>query len=266
MSGGSPGFCAICPSESSHRGVPPLDPVIDVVLPVHNEGDSISRTLREFHTKVAREARLPIRFVICEDGSSDNSTAVLQALTRDLPIKLISDPVRKGYSRAVIDGLCATESAWVACLDSDGQCDPVDFVRLAAERAGYDMIIGYRDPRCDPLMRKIMSGVFGVVYRRFFAVRLRDPSCPYVLISRSGLSSILAGRVGVLEQGFWWEFVARATALGLRIKEVPVRHRARSSGTTRIYRFKSLPRIAAGHLAGLRKLHRELRAAGRPGA
>lgn len=242
----------------------PFAPVIDVVLPVHNEGDSISGTLWEFHAKVAGEARLPIRFVVCEDGSSDNSIAVLQALSSDLPIKLISDPIRKGYSRAVIDGLCATESAWVACLDSDGQCDPADFVRLAAERAGYDMIIGYRDPRCDSPIRKIASRAFGLVYRQYFPVHLRDPSCPYVLISRSGLSSILAGRVGVLEQGFWWEFVARAVALGLRIKEVPVRHRARLSGTTRIYRLRNLPRIAAGHLAGLRKLHRELRPSGIP--
>jgi glycosyltransferase involved in cell wall biosynthesis len=209
---------------------------IDVVLPVHNEGASIADTLREFHAKVADAAQIPIRFVICEDGSSDDTVPVLQTLAKDLPIKLISDPVRKGYSRAVIDGLRATDSEWIVCIDSDDQCDPADFMQLVAARPGHDMIIGYRNPRSDTRVRKLMSGAFGFVYRRFFAVRLRDPPCPYILISRSGLHAILSGNVGILKQGFRWEFVARATALGLHIREVPVRHRVRSSGTTQVYR------------------------------
>lgn len=239
-------------------------PMIDLVLPVHNEGASIAETLREFHEKVAVQASIPIRFVICEDGSSDDTVPVLQALARELPIKLISDPMRKGYSRAVIDGLRATDSEWVACIDSDGQCDPADFVQLAATRAGHDMVMGYRNPRLDSLMRKVMSGAFGLVYRRFFRVRLRDPSCPYVLINRAGLNAILAGNAGILKQGFWWEFVARATALGLRIKELPVRHRVRASGTTKVYRLTRIPRIAIEHLSGLRTLRAELSAIGRP--
>lgn len=105
---------------------------IDVVLPVHNEGASIADTLSEFYAKVAGEQKIPIRFVICEDGSSDDTVPVLKALSTKLPIKLISDPVRKGYSRAVIDGLRATDSEWVTCIDLDGQCDPADFGRLAA--------------------------------------------------------------------------------------------------------------------------------------
>src|SRR5437660_124409 len=104
--------------------------VIDIVIPVHNEGASIAATLHEFHETVAGRQKIPIRFVICEDGSSDDTVPVLKALAGELPIKLISDPVRKGYSRAVIDGLRASDSEWVACIDSDGQCDPADFHSL----------------------------------------------------------------------------------------------------------------------------------------
>ena len=66
--------------------------VIDIVLPVHNEGASIATTLREFHRVVMLEGGQPIRFVVCEDGSSDDTVPVLQKLAIELPIKLISDP------------------------------------------------------------------------------------------------------------------------------------------------------------------------------
>ena len=92
--------------------------------------------------------------------------------------------MRKGYSRAVIDGFRATDSDWVACIDSDGQCDPRDFPQFAKLRNGGDMVMGWRNPRSDPWIRKLMSSAFGSVYRIYFDVRLRDPSCPYILIRR----------------------------------------------------------------------------------
>jgi glycosyltransferase involved in cell wall biosynthesis len=232
--------------------------IIDVVLPVHNEGTSIAATLREFHRVVMLEGGQPIRLVICEDGSSDDTLPVLQKLATELPLELISDPVRKGYSRAIIDGMRATSSDWVALMDSDGVYDPDDFARLTALREGADLIIGWRNPRSDPWVRKAMSDAFGLVYRLLFEVRLRDPSCGFLLVHRQGLQKILAGNIGILRQGFEWEFLARASAAELRIVETPVRHRQRASGSTQVYRPSKIPRIAAEHLLGLWRLHKEL--------
>jgi glycosyltransferase involved in cell wall biosynthesis len=236
---------------------------IDVVLPVHNEEASIATTLREFYRVVMLEGGQPIRFVVCEDGSSDDTVPVLQNLAVELPLELISHPVRKGYSRAVIDGFRATASDWVGFIDSDGQCDPADMLRLVALRnEATDLVMGWRNPRSDPWIRKAMSGAFKTVYHMFFRVSVRDPSCPYLLINRAGLEKILSGNVGILKQGFWWEFLARAAATNLRIVETPVRHRLRKSGVTQVYRLTKLPRIAAEHLFGLYRLWRELNARG----
>lgn len=233
---------------------------IDVVLPAHNEGASIGSTLRDFYYKVALESKIPIRFVVCEDGSTDDTVLVLRQLAKEIPLKLISDPVRKGYSRAVIDGMRASESKWIAFIDADGQCDPRDFAKFRDMRNEADLVMGWRNPRSDVLVRKFMSKAFGLVYRTLFDVRVRDPSCPYLLIRRSALEKVLAGNVGILKQGFWWEFLARATALDLRIVETPVRHLVRKSGTTQVYRPTKVPRIAAEHLIGLWRLKRELKA------
>lgn len=231
---------------------------IDLVLPVHNEGASIAGVLREFHRVVAEEGGQPIRFVVCEDGSTDDTVAVVRDLSSTLPIELLTSPARKGYSRAVVDGLKATRSALVACVDSDGQCDPADLLRLRDRIGGADLAFGVRSPRRDPLARRAFSAAFGFVYRRFFPTPLADPSCPYLLIRRPALERALRGTPGILPQGFWWEFVARVHAARLTIVEVPVAHRPRWSGGTVVYRPAKLPRIAWDHLRGLLRLRREL--------
>lgn len=234
---------------------------IDLVIPVHNEGESIAGTLRELHQVVRTNPGVEIRFIVCEDGSRDNTVAVLEALSDELPIHLITSPQRKGYSRAVIDGFSAATSRIVAFVDSDGQCDPRDFAHLyhLICKDDVDLVIGYRNPRSDHWIRLLMSKSFGVVYKTLFAVPVRDPSCPYLLIKRASLKQILAGNVGILKQGFWWEFLARAFSLQLSVVETPVAHRLRTSGETQVYKPAKVPRIAFEHIIGLFQLKGELR-------
>jgi len=196
---------------------------------------------------------------VSEDGSSDGTAAVVQALAATLPITLITAPARKGYSRAVVDGLRATTADLVACVDADGQCDPRDLVRLVQALDGHDVVVGRRTHRADHWSRKIMSRAFRSVFSVFFSVPLHDPSSPYLLIRRAALDRVLASDPGILPQGFWWEFYARAVELGLGLSEIPVSHRTRSAGKTQVYRPTKIPRIALVHLIGLVRLRRELR-------
>ena len=232
--------------------------VIDVVMPAHNEGATIAATLREFHRQVAVADGIPIRFIICEDGSSDDTLQVLEGLRGELPIHLVHGEERKSYSRAVIDGLRAAGSEVVGALDADGQCDPRDFRALLEALEGRDLAIGFRSPRSDSGLRRAMSSAFRALYRLLFRIDARDPSCPYVLIRRDLLNRVLAGRIGILKQGFWWEFLARAVAEGARLAEVPVRHRPRAAGRSRVYGLTELPAIACSHVLGLFRLKNEL--------
>ena len=232
---------------------------IDIVMPVHNEAESIEATLREFYQIVAVEQKTPIRFVICEDGSKDRTVDVLKHLAKELPILLITGPERKGYSRAVVDGFLASTSKKIGFIDSDGQCDPRDFAAFKKVADQADLVIGFRNPRSDHWIRLTMSKCFATVYRLLFPVQLKDPSCPYLLIERKLLLQILDGEVGILKQGFWWEFFARAIACKANILEIPVKHRVRSAGQTQVYRVTNVPRIAYEHLLGLLKLRKELK-------
>jgi len=232
---------------------------IDVVMPAHNEGVSIGEILREFHKVASEVSGLDVRFIVSEDGSTDDTCDVVRATAVDVPILLLSYPERKGYSKAVVDGSREATAPLVCFVDSDGQCDPADLPALADELGDHDMAVGYRSPRMDSTFRKVISGAFKFVYERMFPVRLNDPSCPYLLVRRDRLERILRGNPGILHQGFWWEFNARAQAAGMFVAQVPIRHRARVAGDTHVYKMKKIPAIAAEHLQGLFALRRELR-------
>jgi len=103
-----------------------------------------------------------------------------------------------------------------------------------------------------------MSGSFKMWYKMLFRVPVHDPSCPYLLI-RQGVLQKLVPQLGVLKQGFWWEFMARTCRAKFNVFELPVRHRLRNAGETRVYKWRKVPGIAVAHGLGLVKIWRETR-------
>jgi glycosyltransferase involved in cell wall biosynthesis len=221
---------------------------VEVLLPVHNEGASIERTMRGMFSEISRVAH--VGFIVCEDGSGDNSKQVLRDLAKQLPIRLNLSSARKGYSRAMREGMDMLEAEFLLCLDSDGQCDPADFSNFWAIRDSADVLIGWRTHRADPWVRRIFSRFFFVLYQRVFRAPVHDPSCPFVLMRKS-VAQRLAHELGEMQEGFWWEFVARACRRGFSVREIPIHHCLRSAGATQVYKWQKMPGIFVRHLAAL---------------
>jgi len=62
-------------------------PELEVLLPVHNEADSIEATVREIYEVLSLQVSL--RFIICEDGNVDDTKDILRELSKSLPMNLI---------------------------------------------------------------------------------------------------------------------------------------------------------------------------------
>ena len=232
---------------------------IEIVTPVHNEGASIYSTLDEYYTFL-KNVDIDIKFVISEDGSTDDTLNEIEKFGLKTDIKLITSKNRKGYSKAVIDGLKETSSDIVCFIDSDGQCDPKDLLKLLEKFNGNNLVIGNRKPRSDNSFRLFISFIFKIFYVYLTKVKLSDPSCPYFISSRKNIEKILDfENIGILKQGFWWEFYARATYLNIDILEVTVNHRKRKSGSTVVFKTTKLPRIAIDHIFSLFKLSKILK-------
>jgi dolichol-phosphate mannosyltransferase len=224
----------------------PID--VQVILPVHNEAESIEHTIREIYQEIS--AKVSMEFIVCEDGSVDDTKVILNQLSSELPIKLIMSNERKGYSQAVKDGMKALDAPYLLCLDSDGQCDPYDFWKFWESRDQYEVLIGWRTKRADSGLRRLLSRSFYVIYKLFFNVPVHDPSCPFVLARQPVITSLVA-EMEHMQQGFWWEFTARAYLHGFNIKEIPVNHRVRLAGKTQVYHLKKIPGIGLRHFLAL---------------
>lgn len=232
---------------------------LEVLLPVHNEAESIEATIREIYSELS--SKLSLNVIVCEDGSRDGTKDILRRLAEELPLRLNLCDGRRGYSRAVRDGMRMLEADFMLCLDSDGQCDPKDFWRFWECRGNADVVMGRRVDRADTMVRRTFSKFFYLIYQTAFHAPVHDPSCPYVLIRRE-VAQKMANELGAMQQGFWWEFVARVHRRGYAIKEIPVHHRLRASGVTQVYSWKKMPGIFFRHVAAIFQILSETR----PGA
>lgn len=234
---------------------------LTIVLPAHNEGESILHTLMELDSVAMRMSDYELIVYVSEDGSRDNTREkVLEASTkvRNCTIKLSSLSNRLGYSKGVLRGINECKTELVGFMDSDGQCDPNFLPSLCERLVPGVVVVGYRSPRRDSVLRKIYSKLFNVVYRIYGGPKRKDPSSPFLVAYRKDLD-FLTGIIPKLSFGFWWEFQLRLKFTKVKVFEIPIEHRLRSFGETQVYGFRRLPKIIISHLWGLHILKNEIR-------
>lgn len=232
---------------------------LTLVLPAHNEGQGIRKTILEIDSFVPSNLELII--YISEDGSSDNTREEVEKSMREVSrskVLLSEKSERLGYSLGVIRGIQKCETELIGFMDSDGQCNPSDIERLLANTGPNTVVCGYRNPRKDSKARIYYSNAFKIAYRIFGGPKLIDPSSPFIICNSSDIY-FLSKISPRLKYGFWWEFQMRMSKTGVKIIEIPVNHRDRVSGTTQVYKITKLPSIVYTHLYGLFKVNQDLK-------
>lgn len=230
-------------------------PRVSIVFPVYNEGPMIEKAISTMYSEVC--TKIPTELLICEDGSTDGTKEILLALSEKMPLNLFLSKERKGYSKALADGLRRATSPIVFMSDSDGQYDPSDFWKLFRESSKYDMVIGWKLARRDPIHRVILSKGFNRLTGLFFGVNLHDIDCGFRIIRKEVIDAIVPD-VKTLPHSFWAEFTLRALQAGFTIAEVPVTHYSRAQGKTQIYPLSKIPSIVREQVKGLIALRSEM--------
>jgi dolichol-phosphate mannosyltransferase len=118
---------------------------LSVVVPAHNEEDSIEPTVAEV-TEALRAEGVDYEIVVVDDSSVDQTAAVVHRMAREDPrIVYVASPYRNGFGFAVRAGLEHYSGDAVAIMMADGSDSPQDLIayyRLL--EAGYDCAFGSR--------------------------------------------------------------------------------------------------------------------------
>ena len=205
---------------------PDMNVGVALIVPVLNEADTIADVVRAVPRDVVDE-------VIVVDGGSTDETV---ARARAAGARVILEP-RSGYGSACLAGVGATKHPVVAFIDGDGSDDPAEIHRLVAPiLAGeQDFVIGsrargVREKGSMGLHQLIAGHIAGFFMRALYGVRYTD-MCPLRAIRRDALE-----RLRMREKTYGWnlEMQMRAARAGLRILELPIRHRNRAGGASKV--------------------------------
>jgi len=218
------------------------NPILDlsIVLPVYNEAGSLSSLVPEL-TAVLQQLGRSYEIIAVDDGSSDESVAVLRRLQEQEPhLRIIQFRRNFGQTAAFTAGFDYARGAIIITMDADGQQDPTDIPHLleVMEEGDYDMVNGWRQKRKEPfLTRKLPSMVANWLIANASDVRLHDRGC-----------SLKALRHDLVRQmhlyGELHRFIPEVASLaGARTTEVPVNDRPRKAGKSKYSALSRTPRV-----------------------
>ena len=153
---------------------------ISVVVPLLNEAESLPE-LESWIRRVMDEHGFSYEIVFVDDGSTDNSWAIIQGLAEANPnVKALRFRRNYGKSPALNEGFKVVEGDVVITMDADLQDSPDEIPELykMIKEEGYDLVSGWKKVRYDSkLMKNIPSKFFNWTTRRMSGIKLHDFNC-----------------------------------------------------------------------------------------
>lgn len=166
----APAGAALAPSASGR-------PLVSVVLPVFNEGQTLPELMRRLG-EVARalESRYEFEFVLVDDSSTDGSMDTAEQLARrDSRIALVSLRRNYGQTAALQVGFEHARGAIIVSMDADLQHFPEDIPQFLDKiEDGYDVVCGWRAERQEGRARRWPSAIANWLLRRLTGLTIHD--------------------------------------------------------------------------------------------
>lgn len=201
---------------------------ISVIIPALDEEEPIAGVVRE-----CLATGLPNEVIVVDNGSTDRTAE----RAHEAGARVVT--ASRGYGRACAAGVRALspECDIVVFLDGDGSDVPTFMNQLVdpVARGTHDFVIGSRTrgqrEHGSMNFQQIFAGrLAGLILRVLYGVRYTDMS-PFRAIRRHALEQL-----DMREKTYGWnlEMQMKAARDGLRVFEVPVNHRRRAGGESKV--------------------------------
>ena len=201
---------------------------LSLVIPVYNECESLS-ILHQSIVDVVAPLSLQWEVIYVDDGSTDGSTQKLRELQQSDSRVVVAVQRRNfGKSLALAAGFALAAGRILITLDADLQDDPAEIPNLLAKiEEGYDVVLGWRHQRQDPLSKTIPSWIANRTTRLMTGLNIHDMNI-----------GLKAYRAECIQQIRVYGDLHRympilANFAGFRVVEIPVTHHQRRFGKSK---------------------------------
>jgi glycosyltransferase involved in cell wall biosynthesis len=212
-------------------------PLISIIVPVFNEARTVAAVIQRLLTIELPAAR---EIIIVNDGSSDGTRAVLDALPLDPVVTIVHSDRNRGKGHAVRLGIARTRGTVVAIQDADLELDPAQLGALVTPVLHGEAAVIYGSRFLDgapgaPFMTIAGNRLLTAVTNVLYGSSLTDmETCYKVMRGDIARSLALSANRFDIEP----EITARLLLGGHRIAERPVRFEPRSKSAGKKMRWR----------------------------
>lgn len=208
---------------------------VSVVIPVYNEQESLP-VLIERTCNACAQLNKPHEIILVDDGSSDNSAAIMTEAAQRPGSPVIAVLLNRNYGQhsAIMAGFNQVSGDLVITLDADLQNPPEEIPRLVEVAGqGYDVVGTVRTNRQDSWFRKTASKMINMMIQRATGKSMGDYGC----MLRAYRRHIIEAMLHCHERSTFIPILANTFAR--RTVEIEVRHAEREFGDSK-YSFLKL--------------------------
>lgn len=202
-------------------------PVLDVVVPVHNEQHDLARCVHRLTGYLAETFPYPYRITVADNASTDDTLAIAHRLAAQCPRVRVVHLAQQGRGRALHAVWSTSDAAVLAYMDVDLSTDLAALLPLVAPLiSGHsELAIGTRLSRGSRVLRgtkrEVISRCYNLLLRGTLAAGFSDAQCGFKAIR----ADVAAQLLPLVEDTGWFfdtELLVLAQRAGLRVHEVPV--------------------------------------------
>ena len=209
-----------------------------VVLPVYNEEKVIASTIHSIISLFNQEV-MDWEIVAVDDGSKDSSFDVLKALEEEYrgALKVVRHPYNKGNGATIKTGIKTATGDVIICMDSDGQHDPQDILRMLPFLDEYDLIVGARPFKSDGTWyRNLANKFYNGLASHLTDFKIEDLTSGFRIFK----ADVVKKFYHLFPQRFSYPTTSTLAILkgGYNIKYVPINIQPRKAGSSKIRLFR----------------------------
>ncbi|UCE27802.1 MAG: glycosyltransferase family 2 protein [Candidatus Coatesbacteria bacterium] len=206
-------------------------PSVSACVPALNEAGNVGALVRDLD-RVLGGLCDEYEIIVIDDGSTDQTSAVLKELSGELPaLRVITHLSNLGYGRALRDGFDAAYCEYVFYTDGDRQFDVGELARFVERAAPGRAVVGYRLERSEGTLRQFTSRAYNKLIQVLFGLKLRDIDCSFKVFPAGAVPSL-----ELKSDRFFidTELMVKLKNAGVVIEELGVRHLPREYGRSTV--------------------------------